>query len=297
MSDDEIKKLTLDLIQAESEKAVVSILDKARLWSDKKLWKEVNESSGNWSTIGSQQNAPDAALVEKIINSVDAMLMKECLVRGVEPTSSEAPKSILQAQKEYFGISNGKLSSISARIRSNIAENIFLVTSGKKTSPSYAIVDQGEGQSPEKFPDTFLSLNRGNKSRVQFVQGKFGMGGTGVLRFGGQEHRLQLIVSKRNQKINNTETNNSWGMTVMRRIRPNNQMRNSVFHYLTINNNIPSFKSNELPLLPDDSLGPYKKTLEHGTFIKIYDYQMSTCLLYTSPSPRDRTRSRMPSSA
>ena len=26
-------------------------------------------------------------------------------------------------------------------------------------------------------------------------------------------------------------------------------------------------------------------------------YQMYSCLLYTSPSPRDRTRSRMPSSA
>ena len=31
-------------------------------------------------------------------------------------------------------------------------------------------------------------------------------------------------------------------------------------------------------------------------YIVIYDDQ-STCLLYTSPSPRDRTRSRMPSSA
>ena len=28
-----------------------------------------------------------------------------------------------------------------------------------------------------------------------------------------------------------------------------------------------------------------------------YHLLMSTCLLYTSPSPRDRTRSRMPSSA
>ena len=27
------------------------------------------------------------------------------------------------------------------------------------------------------------------------------------------------------------------------------------------------------------------------------DEQIKTCLLYTSPSPRDRTRSRMPSSA
>ena len=30
---------------------------------------------------------------------------------------------------------------------------------------------------------------------------------------------------------------------------------------------------------------------------KIYDIHSNSCLLYTSPSPRDRTRSRMPSSA
>ena len=34
-----------------------------------------------------------------------------------------------------------------------------------------------------------------------------------------------------------------------------------------------------------------------GGVIIITDDNNSTCLLYTSPSPRDRTRSRMPSSA
>ena len=34
-----------------------------------------------------------------------------------------------------------------------------------------------------------------------------------------------------------------------------------------------------------------------GTFAKRLRAQAGTCLLYTSPSPRDRTRSRMPSSA
>ena len=33
------------------------------------------------------------------------------------------------------------------------------------------------------------------------------------------------------------------------------------------------------------------------SYIKLYDMPMGGCLLYTSPSPRDRTRSRMPSSA
>ena len=39
------------------------------------------------------------------------------------------------------------------------------------------------------------------------------------------------------------------------------------------------------------------KTLKENGLIKIDDLYYSTCLLYTSPSPRDRTRSRMPSSA
>ena len=34
-----------------------------------------------------------------------------------------------------------------------------------------------------------------------------------------------------------------------------------------------------------------------GGSVKFKDITLFTCLLYTSPSPRDRTRSRMPSSA
>mgnify|MGYP003309751479 CR=1 FL=1 len=34
-----------------------------------------------------------------------------------------------------------------------------------------------------------------------------------------------------------------------------------------------------------------------STLFQIHDGRNSGCLLYTSPSPRDRTRSRMPSSA
>ena len=36
--------------------------------------------------------------------------------------------------------------------------------------------------------------------------------------------------------------------------------------------------------------------LEHEVFLSLCS-EPKTCLLYTSPSPRDRTRSRMPSSA
>ena len=41
------------------------------------------------------------------------------------------------------------------------------------------------------------------------------------------------------------------------------------------------------------------REIEVGSFVsqKLLPQMADTCLLYTSPSPRDRTRSRMPSSA
>lgn len=276
MNSEEIKHLTLLLVRAENEADVVDILIKANLWDDGNVWKEVDSSSGNWSTIGNQQSNPDTALVEKIINSVDAVLMKECLVRGMEPTDQNAPKNIAEAQKTYFGIYNGKLSSVDASVRSKLSENIFLVASGSKKNPSYSIIDKGEGQSPENFINTFLSLNKGNKSKVQFVQGKFGMGGTGVFRFGSPKHNLQLIISKRHQDILKGMGDGLWGMTIIRRVPPTGQMRSSVFTYLAPAGKILSFFSQSLPLLPDENLRPYFKSIECGTFIKIYDYQMNT---------------------
>ena len=44
---------------------------------------------------------------------------------------------------------------------------------------------------------------------------------------------------------------------------------------------------------PDEEPKIIKKCLEQFNF----DQLLLICLLYTSPSPRDRTRSRMPSSA
>ena len=43
--------------------------------------------------------------------------------------------------------------------------------------------------------------------------------------------------------------------------------------------------------------GAVRTWLDHKTFEQHEVLQFRNCLLYTSPSPRDRTRSRMPSSA
>lgn len=275
MKNEDIKELTLALVNSETEKEVVQVLNKFNLWENKKVWKEFDESSGNWSTIGNQQSQPDTALVEKIINSVDAVLMRECLKEGIQPESKEAPQSIAEAQKKYFSIYNGKLSSIDANTRVKIAENIFLIATGSKNNPSYSIIDLGEGQSPESFPTTFLSLNKGNKNKVQFVQGKFGMGGTGVFRFGSPEHNLQLIISKRNKEIKSKTGSNQWGITIIRRVPPTDQMKSSIFTYLALEGKIISFDSQSLPLLPGKHPKAYSEPLECGSFIKIYEYNLT----------------------
>lgn len=57
------------------------------------------------------------------------------------------------------------------------------------------IYDNGEGQHPKDFESTFLSLMRGNKNEIHFVQGKYNMGGSGAIVFCGKGY--QLIGSKR----------------------------------------------------------------------------------------------------
>ena len=49
--------------------------------------------------------------------------------------------------------------------------------------------------------------------------------------------------------------------------------------------------------LRNESKGKEKFVLHDGPPYANGNIHMGTCLLYTSPSPRDRTRSRMPSSA
>ena len=66
-------------------------------------------------------------------------------------------------------------------------------------------------------------------------------------------------------------------------------LRNSVGTSLKYNNDNGSL---------DDPKITYTATYTGDYFIDVADKNHSTtCLLYTSPSPRDRTRSRMPSSA
>jgi len=277
MNNTELKQLCISLAKADKEEEVINLLKNAGYWDESNVWQYYGDNEDNFGTIGNQQSRPDAALIEKIINSVDAMLMRECLRQGITPESENAPKSIEKALKVFFNIFDGKLSNIDARDRTKLAENILLIATGAKSNPSYSIIDKGEGQTPKRTPGTFVSLARSNKLRIPFVQGKFNMGGTGTLQFCGKNN-LHLIISKRDPQIaefEQDETKDYWGFTIIRREDPQKGMRSSTFKYLAPEGNILKFKAENLALLPKEYPKAYGNPLEWGSFIKIYEYQIT----------------------
>jgi hypothetical protein len=276
----ENKELALRLAYCESESDVINVLMAADLWNNQKYWHPFGDIENNWSTIGNQQSEAEAALVEKIINSIDATLMKECLKRGIPLDSPQAPKSISDAMEQYFNIKGGKLQDITPSERTKFAKSIVLAATGDKTHPCITIVDQGEGQTPNKMPETILSINKSNKLKVPFVQGKFNMGGTGVLSFCGDRDQLQLIISKRCPDISNYTNDDvfsHWGFTVIRRERPQNdddRLISMVTYLVSDDKKVRTFLSdNGIDVIPSSS-GAYG-TMHFGMYCRMYDFNLS----------------------
>ncbi len=225
-------------------------------------WVPIGNNESNYGIIENQQSNPIAALVEKITNSIDALLMKKCLEQNINPKSKEAPRTMDEAIDKFFPHNkNWDL----PKFRRVQAEEIQIVADGPTKESAVIIYDNGEGQHPDKFEDTFLSLMRGNKNEIQFVQGKYNMGGSGAIVFCGKKG-YQLIASKR---YDNT---GRFGFTLVREhplSKDEHQTKkNTWYEFLKIKGEIPSFDITDL------DLKLHNKKFKTGTVIKLYSYQM-----------------------
>lgn len=263
-----------DLLAADSEEDVTAALQRQGVAEyDDSNWKPYGGRRNNAGIVHNQQSDAHGPLAEKIINAVDAMLTRACKERGIDPEGPDAPKTMNDAAEKFFGVPGGNLARLSPTARSALAENIRVALCGKKPNDGYPcilMVDKGEGQHPWDFEDTFLSLQAENKVKVPFVQGKYNQGATGALRYCGNNHNYQLIVSRR---CPNLDSEGPWGFTVVRRRPPMDGYRNSIYEYLTIQGKIPSVEASDLPLWPQSSHNPFLP-LQWGTFIKLYEYRI-----------------------
>jgi hypothetical protein len=290
-------ELCMALTRADTEDEVIALLRAAGYWDNPDVWRDLGDDDNNFATIGNQQSEAIAALIEKVINSVDARLMNACLTAGIEATSPAAPQSIREAVALFF--EGKKLSSLGEKdgrvaywTDSNATSEgrLLTVTATGNTPeqgwPCLTIADQGEGQTPDDFPDTFMSLHRANKLRIPFVQGKFNMGGTGVFQFCDTRHRVQLAVSRRNPALlasGATGRDHEWGFTVVRRQAPADGRRSSVFTYLAPidattdrRGAVLSFPAETWPIFPESDAkvrDAYAREAPHGSMVKLYEYK------------------------
>ncbi|SHI43535.1 hypothetical protein SAMN02745146_0869 [Hymenobacter daecheongensis DSM 21074] len=251
------------LYKCATEEEIDDLIGKDPVVFAQKNWKPLGGSENLYGVIENQQASPIAALVEKLTNSIDATLMRKCYEAGVDPKSAGAPKTMHEAVKSFYGVEATKWDLPSFRRAQ--AENIQIVASGKLKQPTLTMYDDGEGQNPDKFENTFLSLLRGNKNEIHFVQGKYNMGGSGAIVFCGKRG-YQLVASKR------YDGKGKFGFTIIRKhqlLKQEEQSKkNTWYEFLTVDGVIPSFDITEL------DLGLHNRKFKTGTVIKLYSYKL-----------------------
>ena len=267
-----MKALGLKLLRAESEDEVAKIIKSDHAMSAGGSWYPVDDRVTNFNIITNQSSTGGKAATELITNMVDAMLMKRCHEEDIDPKGKDAPSTMYRAVDDFVQKMNGGriIDADGKWLRKYAMKNLVIgVTGATRTSegyPCYTFADNGEGQHPKKFPETFLSLSAKNKSQIPFVQGKYNMGSSGVLNFCG-EHWFKLIVSRRFDK------SGPWGWTLIRR-RPGESDEMPVAEYFAPDNEIPMLENlgNLSPLQNRNREEFSQFQLESGTVVKLYDF-------------------------
>ncbi|MGD1007839.1 MAG: hypothetical protein ABR980_11490 [Ignavibacteriaceae bacterium] len=247
---------------AKNEKEINQVLNEYPEIFKQDNWHPYGENESFFGVIENQQASPIPALIEKITNSIDAILTRKCLEAGVEPNTDKAPQNMEEAIQKFFPDHRKWDLPTFRKIQS---ESIQIIADGPRMDTSLIIYDDGEGQKPEDFEKTFLSLLRGNKNEIKFVQGKYNMGGSGAVVFCGKK-RYHLIASKR------YDGTGEFGFTMIRQHpftrEEEERKKNTWYEYFKIANKIPSFPIDEL------ELGLYKKKFKTGTILKLYSYEL-----------------------
>lgn len=256
------RELFWDLYKAPVEGAVHKVLERHGFLQDPEVWRPYGQNENNFSVVENQQASPIPALIEKITNGIDAIMMRACIEQNIDPRGERAPSSIEGALETFFpDHANWDL----RKNRRKQAERLQILADGPRLETSLVVYDDGEGQEPQDFEKTFLSLIRGNKNDIHFVQGKYNMGGSGAITFCGKR-RYQLVCSRRFSGCS------PLGFTLVRRhpLTPDEEKRKKAtwYEYLVLDGKIPSFKCGEL------ELGLYNRKFSTGTVIKLYSYDL-----------------------
>lgn len=269
-------------------------------------WEPVEGDKSNNRIIGNQQSAASRALVELLVNSEDALLIKECIKSGKDPTGLDVPQTMGEASELYFGIPDGDICKCFPKGRKRLSKTIItkrgvsiidlsdniqmlFLGSNKLGNPTIQIYDKGTGQSPKNFKNTFLHYQRDNKIKIPFVQGKYAMGIFGCYSKCGDEggDKYIFILSCRHPDICKPSEKNRFGFTIIRKHFASENEKQDYYEYLCKKGSDKEIFSCNVESIPNALSGrifskdrekyrasPTKK-MGHGSLIKLYNYNLN----------------------
>ncbi|ACV11883.1 hypothetical protein Huta_1710 [Halorhabdus utahensis DSM 12940] len=225
------------LLKAGTESEVHQILNGK--YFEESNWVPLGDQENNYGIVENQAASPLAALTEIIVNSIDAILLKNYNHRyGDEDLEDTKFETMQQAAEKLIEPSK---------------EDLVLAAEGEKGGPlSLVVEDTGEGKLNGRFEETFLGLLSPGKLKqeYEFLQGQYGMGSSGVLPFCGQKG-YKLILSASH------EDPGQWAWSI---IRKNEQKTR--YEYFTVDGDIPTF-------------GGKVNGRKYGSVVKLYNYQVN----------------------
>lgn len=261
----------LNILKCQTSEELEKVVAAEKL--DQEGWIPYGGRSNNVGTIDGQMREADNALMEKITNSIDAILMRRCYEEDIDPRDKNAaPRTMAEAVERFLG-GKEKL----REKRSEFAKEWLRITAeGKRERPTITVIDKGEGQQPNDIKGTIVSLNQNIKEKISFVYGTYNQGGSSPLGFAGNPaaydfNYLQLILCRRPPTIkdeNRAANYDHFGFTIVRK-RFDYPSEKFVYEYLVEKSteDIFSFPADK-PIKVDDY------AFSEGCLVKLYDYQL-----------------------
>jgi uncharacterized protein YjbJ (UPF0337 family) len=258
-------------------------------------WKFFGNDPGNASSVTSTNKVALLALIEKIINSQDAVMMKYCLQEGIDPTSKYAPQSVTEAMQRYFGASDW--ADLTEEKIKSIQETLVVMENAKinekSPNPTMSLLDNGCGVAHCDFEDTFLSTGDSIKDDKPFLSGQFSRGGISSFNF-GEGHSINTIMSKPAPSCYDESKPHAdhWSFVPIMKLAPSELMNWGITNktstkkfalvYLTINGKVPHFPSESLDVsMGDVPVGHVKlkkygfDSMQYGTWIRLFDFKIN----------------------
>lgn len=214
-----------------------------------------------WEPLGGRDNnvgivrtgsSPSQALAERMTNGIDAVL-ERAVVEGKISSDCATPR---EAVHKLYGLGMDGYQGLSSREVREKAEQTMTVRMLEGSDDSHLTIetdDEGIGQKPDNFPETFLSLNKDGKITKPYLIGKYGQGGSNSFDF----CEYAIILSRASE-------GGDLGWSIVRfneRLGEDDEYKDGVFEYCTR-------PDGSIPRIPEKMVSEWT-----GSTVRLIDYQ------------------------